>query len=244
MTRLVSRKTANSRGFTLLELIVAVTVLAFVTMLLYSAFSGMKRTRDGLTRVQDRYREGRIALSRVVRDLQGAYISQHLPINQQITTLRTAFIGSQATPADRLDFNTFSNIRRDRDSHVSDELEVSYFAEPSLEASGTTDLVRRSSQYLDAKLDAKPEAGGRIDVIATDIDLFELSFLDPTTSQWVDTWDTTQATGQQNRMPLQVRVTLVLNGGRRSAAGRLRGVLRFETTVAIPIQQPLSFAIQ
>jgi general secretion pathway protein J len=240
VTRVSPRRIASARGFTLLELIVAVTVLAFVTMLLYGSFSGMKRTRDGLTRVQDRYREGRIALSRVVRDLQGAYISQHLPINQQITTLRTAFIGSQATPADRLDFNTFSNIRRDRDSHVSDQLEVSYFAEASLETSGTTDLVRRSSQYLDVK----PEAGGRIDVIATDIDLFELSFLDPTTSQWVDTWDTTQATGQQNRMPLQVRVTLVLNGGRRSAAGRLRGALRFETTVAIPIQQPLSFAIQ
>jgi general secretion pathway protein J len=240
VTRLSTRKIARARGFTLLELIVAVTVLAFVTMLLYGSFSGMKRTRDGLTRVQDRYREGRIALSRIVRDLQGAYISQHLPINQQITTLRTAFIGAQSTPADRLDFNTFSNIRRDRDSHVSDQLEVSYFSEPSIESSGTTDLVRRSSQYLDVK----PEAGGRIDVIATDIDLFELSFLDPTTSQWVDTWDTTQATGQQNRMPLQVRVTLVLNGGRRSAAGRLRGALRFETTVAIPIQQPLSFAIQ
>ncbi len=234
------RRSAALRGFTLLELIVAVTVLAFVTMLLYSAFSGMKRTRDGLTRVQDRYREGRIALSRIVRDLQSAYVSQHLPINQQITTLKTAFIGSQATPADRLDFNTFSNIRRDRDSHVSDQLEVSYYAESSLETPGTNDLVRRSSQYLDVK----PEAGGRIDVIATDIDLFELSFLDPTTSQWLDTWDTTQATGQQNRMPLQVRVTLVLNGGRRSAAGRLRGALRFETTVTIPIQQPLSFAIQ
>jgi general secretion pathway protein J len=231
---------ARSRGFTLLELIVAVTVLAFVTMLLYGSFSGMKRTRDGLTRVQDRYREGRIALSRIVRDLQSAYVSQHLPINQQITTQKTAFIGSQATPADRLDFNTFSNIRRDRDSHVSDQLEVSYYAESSLETPGTNDLVRRSSQYLDLK----PEAGGRIDVIATDIDLFELSFLDPTTSQWLDTWDTTQATGQQNRMPLQVRITLVLNGGRRSAAGRLRGALRFETTVAIPIQQPLSFAIQ
>jgi general secretion pathway protein J len=240
MIRHVRGKSATKAGFTLLELIVAVTVLAFMTILLYGAFSGMKRTRDGLTRVQDRYREGRLALSRIVRDLQGAYVSQHLPINQQITTLKTAFIGSQATPADRLDFNTFTNIRRDRDSHVSDQLEVSYFAEPSVESSGTTDLVRRSSQYLDLK----PEAGGRIDIVATDIDLFDLSFLDPTTSQWLDTWDTTQATGQQNRMPLQVRVTLILNGGRRGAAGRLRGALRFETTVVLPLQQPLSFASQ
>ena len=228
------------RGFTLLELIVAITVLAFITMLLYGAFTGMKHTRDGLTRVQDRYREGRIALSRVVRDLQSAYISQHLPINPQIAVLKTAFVGKQSTPADRIDFNTFTNIRRDRNSHLSDQLEVSYFGEDSLETPGTNDLVRRSSQYLDLY----PDKGGRIDVVATDIDLFDLSFLDPTTSQWVDTWDSTSVTGQQNRMPLFVRVTLVVNGGRRSASGRLRGSLRFETTVPINIIQPLSFAIQ
>jgi len=234
------RTRPSLRGFTLLELIVAITVLAFITMLLYGAFNGMKHTRDGLTRVQDRYREGRIALSRVVRDLQGAYISQHLPINQQIAVLKTSFIGKQSTPADRIDFNTFTNIRRDRNSHITDELEVSYFGEESLETPGTNDLVRRSSQYLDLY----PDKGGRIDVVATDIDLFDLAFLDPTTSQWVDTWDSTSATGQQNRLPLFVRVTLVVNGGRRSASGRLRGSLRFETTVPININQPLSFAIQ
>jgi general secretion pathway protein J len=236
----LARRLHGRRGFTLLELIVAVTVLAFVTMLLYGAFTGMKHTRDGLTRVQDRYREGRTALARVVRDLQSAYVSQHQPINPQLTVLKTAFIAHQATPADRIDFNTFTNIRRDRNSHVSDQLEVSYFGEDSLDSPGTYDLVRRSSQYLDLY----PDKGGRIDVVATDIDLFDLSFLDPTTSQWVDTWDSTSTTGQLNRTPLYVRVTLVVNGGRRSAAGRLRGVLRFETMVPLNIEKPLTFAIQ
>lgn len=228
------------RGFTLLELIVAVTVLAFVTMLLYGAFNGMKHTRDGLTRIQDRYREGRMAMSRIVRDLESAYISEQLPVNQSLAVIKTAFMAHQSTPADRIDFNTFTNVRRDRNSHVSDQLEVSYFSEESLETYGTVDLVRRSSQ----KLDLYPDKGGRIDVVATDIDLFDLAFLDPTTSQWVDSWDTTSATGQQNRMPFQVRVTLVLNGGRRSAAGRMRQNLRFVTTVPIQIINPLTFAIQ
>ncbi len=237
---LAGARAQRSRGFTLLELIVAVTVLAFVTLLLFGAFSGMKNTRDGLTRVQDRYREGRTAMARIVRDLSGAYVSQHLPINQQLAVLKTAFIGKHSSPAARVDFNAFTNIRRDRNSHVSDQLEVSYYGEESLETSGTHDLVRRSSQYLDNY----PERGGRIDVVCTDIDLFDLSYLDPTTSQWSDTWDTTQATGQQNRMPLMVRITLIVNGGRRSGAGRLRNPLRFATTVMIPISQPLSFAIQ
>jgi general secretion pathway protein J len=228
------------RGFTLVELLVAVAVLSFVTMLLYGAFSGMKRSRDGLTRTQGRYREGRLALSRFVRDLQSAYISQHAPLNAQLVLHKTAFMGHVANPADRLDFNAFSNIRRDRDSHVTDQLEVSYFAGDSLEVPGTTDLLRRSSAYLDDK----PELGGRVDAVATDIDLFDLSYLDPTTSLWSDTWDTTQAAGQPNRLPLQVRVTLVLNGGRRTTADRGREKLRFMTTVTLPIQQALSFANQ
>lgn len=237
MTRLRRRR---ARGFTLLELLVAVVILSLVTMLLYSAFSGMKRSRDGLKRVQDRYREGRVAMNRIVRDLESAYISQHVPLNQALLVQKTAFIGHQGTPGDRIDFNSFSNILRDRNSHTSDQVELSYFTSESLDVSGTSDLVRRTSEYPDDK----PEQGGRIDVVATDVDLFDLEYLDPTTSQWVDTWDTSQATGQLNRMPLQVRIRLVLNGGRKSASDRSHNTIKFETTVTLPIQQALNFAVQ
>jgi general secretion pathway protein J len=81
-------------------------------------------------------------------------------------------------------------------------------------------------------------------VLATDIDLFQLEYLDATTGLWTETWDTTQATGQTNRMPLQVRIRLVLKQGSRSSTDRGRGTLKFQTTVSLPIQQPLSFAIQ
>lgn len=230
----------RARGFTLLELLVAVVILSLITMLLYSAFSGMKRSRDGLKRVQDRYREGRVAMNRIVRDLESAYISQHLPLNQALVVQKTAFIGHQGSPGDRIDFNSFSNILRDRNSHTSDQVELSYFTSESLDISGTSDLVRRTSEYPDDK----PDQGGRIDVVATDVDLFDLEYLDPTTSQWVDTWDTSQATGQLNRMPLQVRIRLVLNGGRKSASDRSHNTIKFETTVTLPIQQALNFAVQ
>ena len=87
------KRRAFARGFTLVELLVAVAVLAFVTMLLYGAFSGMKRSRDGLTRMQGRYREGRLALARFVRDLESAYISSHAPLNAQLVLHKTAFMG-------------------------------------------------------------------------------------------------------------------------------------------------------
>ncbi len=83
-----------------------------------------------------------------------------------------------------------------------------------------------------------------MEVLATDIDLFDLQYLDPLTGQWVDTWDSTQAIGQPNRMPLQVRVLLVLNGGRRTSESNGRQTIRFMTSVDIPIQHPLTFATQ
>jgi len=228
------------RGFTLIELVVAITVLAFITILLYGAFASMKSSRDGLARIQDRYREGRIAMARITRDLESAYISQHVPISPALVVQKTAFVGKVGIPAHRVDFNAFSNVQRDRGAHVSDQIEVSYFASDNPEQPATYDLVRRTSEYLDNE----PGKGGRVEVLATDIDLFELEYLDPTTSLWTETWDTTQATGQVNRLPLQVRIRLVLKQGSRTTSDRSRNTLKFATTVALPIQQPLSFATQ
>ena len=80
--------------------------------------------------------------------------------------------------------------------------------------------------------------------MATDIDLFKIEYLDPLTSEWVDTWDTTQATAQPDRLPLQVKVLLVLNGGRRTGVDQGRETIRLVTKIVLPISQPLRFATQ
>jgi general secretion pathway protein J len=90
----------------------------------------------------------------------------------------------------------------------------------------------------------KPEKGGRIDVLASDIDLFKLRFLDPLTGTWIETWDSTDTLTHTNQLPIFVHVKLVLNGGRRAFIGRAQGTLRFETKIRIPMYQPLSFAIE
>ncbi|MFO0566455.1 MAG: type II secretion system protein GspJ [Polyangiaceae bacterium] len=234
------KRTPRVFGFTLIELLVAIAVLSMISVLIYSAFAGMKRSREGIQRLGDRYREGRMAMTRISRELQAAYVSSHLPIDQSIVVTKTAFIGSRGTPADRIDFNSFSNVRMDRDSHESDQAEISYFGEADPKKQGTTHLLRRVS----TRIDLKPERGGRVEVLATDIDLFDLEYLDPLTGQWSETWDTTQATGQLGRLPLQVRVILVLNEGRRAAEGRGRGPIRFVQKIPIPIQRALTFATQ
>jgi general secretion pathway protein J len=230
----------RTRGFTLVELLVAVVILASISLLIYNAFASMKRSREGVERVQDRYREGRLALTRMTRELQSAYISLQAPILASLMVQKTAFIATSGTPADRLDFDSFSNRRIDRNSHVSDQCELSYFGSSDPAHSGVTDLVRRVSTTLDMD----PKKGGHVEVLATDIDLFKLQYLDPVTNTWLDTWDTTQGvTGQPARLPVQVKIVLVLNGGNRQGYDRGQGTIRLVTKVDLAIENGLNFAM-
>lgn len=228
------------RGFTLVELMIAISVLAMISGLLYGAFNGLANTRAGVSRLANRFHEGRAAIRRISHELRGAYLSAHIPINQNLAVQATSFIGTRDRPTDRVDFNSFSHRRLDRNSKESDQAEISYFGSPNPDGSGRIDLVRRISP----RLDLEPDRGGRIQVLATDVDQFELSYLDASSGQWVDKWDTTQALGQSNQLPLQVRVLLTLNGGQRRNSGSSQKPLRFVTKVGLAMRGPLTFGVE
>lgn len=227
------------RGFTLIEMLIAIAVLAMLTTLLYGAFDSLERSKDGVTEITGRYHEGRAAMRHIAYELESAYLSTHAPPDPNLVVQRTAFVGTQDSPADRVDFNAFSNRRFDKDSHESDQAEISYFGSRNPDGSGQMDLARRVSN----RLDMDPERGGRVQVLATDLDLFDLSYLDAATGQWTDTWDSTQSLKENNRLPLQVKILLVLNGGARRSVNRSREALRFMTKVSIAVREPLTFGV-
>ncbi len=228
------------RGFTLLEVLIAVAIMTMISTLIFTAFSSLKRSKEGIRRVSDRYREGRMALSRISHELECAYISKHLPINLNIATSKTQFVGERGAPADRLDFNAFVNRRMDRDVEESDQAEISYFGMENPNEAGVFDLIRR----INPKLDLDPALGGVGQVLASDIDLFELRYLDPLTGQWVEGWNSTEALGQLDRLPFQIHVKLILNGGGRLTEESSQRTVVFQSKVAVPIQAPLTFALQ
>jgi general secretion pathway protein J len=220
------------RGFTLLEVMVSIAILAMVSVLIYGAFDGLSRGKKSLGRVNDRYHQGRAAISRMAMELSSAYLSTHQPLTEQQWRRLTIFNGATGSPADRIDFTSFSHRRLVRDSHESDQNEISYFGSPDPNVSGKIDLARRESPIIDME----PKRGGEVNVLVEDIDSFDVKYLDATTGMWTETWDTTQATGQLGRLPFQIKITLVLKDG---AGGQ---PVTFTTKIAMPMQAALAFA--
>lgn len=220
------------RGVTLLEILVAIGVLAMVASLVYGALDGMSRARRSLDSSSERFHQGRSALARMAREIQSAFLSLHRPLQQQgIQVSQTLFSGKDGGRFDRLDFTSFSHRRLGFGAHESDQNELSYFLSPD-PSTGNSDLARRESPFIDMN----PDKGGTVLVLAYDAQMLDFQYLDPLTNEWTDNWDS-QGLGQMERLPSQVRVELLLN---RPGNGE---PLRFLTKVPITLRTPLMFGL-
>ena len=115
------RSIARARGMTMIEIMVAIAILAMVAVLIHGVIDSLSRGRKGEGMRAERAHEGREAMQRIVRDLSGAFLSMHVPSIPALMTERTAFVGKSQLPYDRLDFTSFAHLRTERDSHESDQ---------------------------------------------------------------------------------------------------------------------------
>jgi general secretion pathway protein J len=222
----------RSRGLTLLEVLVSIAILSLIATLVYGAFDGMSRTRTSLSQLDERYHQGRSAISRMTRELESAFLSLHQPALVTQAVRSTVFIGKNEGSSARIDFTSFSHRALGQNLHESDQNELSYFVVRDPDRSDKYDLVRRESK----EIDLEPTRGGVVNVLAEDVESFELSYFDPVVNQWVDGWDSTQVAGQPNRIPMQVKIRLVLKGGPNGRP------IVFQTKVPMPMQTALMFA--
>lgn len=218
---------------TLLEVMVSIGILALIGTLIYGAFDGMAKAKKGLSRINDRYHQGRGAIARISRELQSSFISGHQPLDINLSVRNTAFVGHDSGDSDRVDFTSFSHRRFGKNLHESDQNELSYFMSRDPD-SDRMDLVRREAKTIDLE----PGKGGVVQVLAENVASFDLAYLDPVTGEWVDSWDSTQAAGQLGRLPAQVKVTLILNGGIGDRP------LKLVSKTPLAMQTPLVFGVQ
>jgi general secretion pathway protein J len=92
------------RGFTLVELLLALAIVSVILLLLLSAFTGAARTREALTERSRVFRQVRVAFDRIGTDLQGAF-SSSIRESSALTLREDTLAGN---PAATLVFTAFT----------------------------------------------------------------------------------------------------------------------------------------
>jgi general secretion pathway protein J len=192
------------RGFTLMEVMVAVAITALMGTIVAMAFQTGFRAKEVVEGEAEHYRMVRVALNRMAREIGSAFVSDRYdPKRYRDANDRpTNFIGER----DRLLFTTFAHQRLYTDSKESDQAVVEYFVESSTEkgARGRQDLKRRVNPNIGDRMDR----GGTTDVLFEGVKKLEFEYWDSERKQWDDEWDT-RRNERKSFLPTRVRITVV-----------------------------------
>lgn len=192
------------RGFTLMEVMVAVAITALMGTIVSMAFQTGFRAKEVVEGEAEHYRMVRVAMNRMAREIGSAFVSDRYdPKRYRDQNDRpTNFVGAK----DRLLFTTFAHQRLYTDSKESDQAVVEYFIETSTEkgAKGRQDLKRRVNPNIGERMDR----GGTTDVLFEGIKKLEFDYWDSERKQWDDEWDT-RRTERKSFLPTRVRITIV-----------------------------------
>ena len=221
------------KGFTLIEVFLAIAILAIVGTLVYGGFSQTAINKARVEESLDHYRTVNMALERMVRELSMAFVSTHVNPSPVLQFSQTAFIGTDELAGDRVDFTSFSHRRLYRNAHESDQNEISYFVTDHPDEPGVRVLARREQN----RIDADPQHGGKSQILIEGVESLDIEYFDPLITDWVKTWDTTQFTGQPNRLPTQVKIRLEVQDPSRPGTTQV-----FATRAILPLQYGLNHA--
>lgn len=195
-------------GFTLVEIMIAVGIMASLTVLIWGSFNQSFKSKKQTEAQMSRYRAARIAMDRMIRDVSMAYLSNNMvPGTEQ--TPRTYFDGSRKSDIDELRFTYFGHQRLYADSKEADTAAVGYVGMRDKQDARKLNLMRRETRRLQAE--RFENTTGETDLLCDDVVRLELSYYHPDRKEWVESWRTSSADGFPNRLPSKVRIKLVIH---------------------------------
>ena len=196
-------------GFTLIEVMLAVSILALMMAIAWGSYSSASRQQQRIQDINMRLHGVEQAMHRMVRELSMAFITTHGAEETQLQIrYQTGFIGER----DRVDYASLAYVRMFRDDKVGDQCEIAYYLRNVRNDDGDNvqALVRREQ----APIDDDPERGGVVMTLLEDVSSFELQYWDDAKAEvsagadgWVDEWDS-ESGEQMNRLPSRIRITI------------------------------------
>lgn len=192
-------------GMSLMEILVAVFLLAMIGIATADVVWRSHRTHQSLQQINDAYHSARVVLDRMARELATAFIAKPLPGPDLSKIPQTIFKAKEESPINQLTFSSFSHIRLVRGAKESDQHVVTYYGKPHPTKSSVYRLFRRSKTFIDGK----PEEGGLAHELLDNVVSLEFKYWDKRKTDWQRDWDTTRVEFG-NQLPPMVQIRLVV----------------------------------
>jgi general secretion pathway protein J len=213
-----SRMCHRSRGFTLLEVLLAVFIGAIVLTVLYASFFQIINAKESAEDKLELYHDGRVIISKMTEDLSMAY-PRGMIYPVQGASASSFFVGKaggEQGNRSSLDFTSLSHVGG-INSGDSDQAEIKYYLKP-VPQSDLFFLMRSENSRIGS------DSGAIEYPLAERVAGFTLTYMRTDGDEFVNDWDSAQTSS----LPKAVDIRLTL----RSAKGEN---FEFNSIVLIPI---------
>lgn len=221
----------GNSGFTLLEILIAISIFAVLATMIYGAFNAVVSKNNAIKGGMEVFEMGKTCLSRISKDLSGVYVTRYPeyeppdfddPADAYGFYAENRFIGS----------TDFSELRFASTAHLplGDETKsglarIRYYVTES-SASETGYVLRRADTPFPYDIEkAAFEETENDPVLCEDVASFTLTFYDAKGDAY-ETWDS-DAESKQYATPRAVKIELGLKTE--------KGAHEFSTRVALPV---------
>ena len=153
------------KGFTLIEIMISITILATIFSMVQVVLISTLNTRDLIQEQSYADRLGARLINVITRDIQNAYIYK---------IEGSSFVGNSGYHGDKLNFITNTDSLLGEVSQRSDITEVGYYLKENKQEDNTYFLLRREDRFVDDK----PLEGGVSVKLHNRITEFELRYID------------------------------------------------------------------
>jgi len=218
--------TGRQSGFTLLEVMIAMAILAAMALALFVATNQTLNSKANTEGRDDATHAVVQAMDRISGDLEMAVMVKSKDLLGATFDGEYAFEGQEQ----RLDFVTMSHVRFLADSKESELSEVSYYLAPMPDEPNLQVLMRREATAVDKNL----QQGGIAYPILENVQGLRFEYLDVKSDDYKKLWDS-KSIDFNNRLPQAVKITvetLLPDDEQKST---------FTTLAPIQMKEPLNF---
>jgi type II secretion system protein J len=219
-------RTFKKSGFTLIEVMIAVTILAGMALAMFGASSQILNSKDLVEERDERNHSVSFALTRMAEDFSSAYIIKSADMLGTKFEGEVAFKGKE----DRVDFVNFNHLRFIQDAKEADSMEVGYYLAPDPDDPDLRILMRRESTVVDKDTGS----GGQSFAMLEGVKTLRFQYLPADSDEFKAVWDTTSVEAG-NKMPRAVKIFLEVRMPEEEE------VRTFTTLAPIQLRDPVVF---